>query len=118
MRSQKVTVTEEHIALLRRMYVNWDDDAYDGAPAIDIKRPYGNSDVLGDVAEILGWPLTKDRWGEEVMTEEQGERARVLHESMADVLQVLVQNPTDFGPGVWVNTSKHAPYTIGFTREA
>lgn len=118
MRSQKVTVTEEHIALLRRLYFRWDDDAYDGAPAVDIKRPYGNSDVLGDVAEILGWPLTKDRWGEEVMTEEQAEKAQALHESMADVLQVLVQNPTDFGPGVWVNTDRHAPYGITYTREA
>src|SRR4051812_17225575 len=50
--TDRITVTEGHIALLGRMYVDWDDSAYDGAPAVGIKRPYGNSDVLGDVFEI------------------------------------------------------------------
>lgn len=47
------TVTDEHIKLLRRAYVSWDDCEF-GAPAIDCKRPYGNSDVVSDIAEILG----------------------------------------------------------------
>jgi hypothetical protein len=47
------TVTENHLKLLRRAYVGWDDCEF-GAPAIDCKRPYGNSDVPSDIAEILG----------------------------------------------------------------
>lgn len=43
---------EEHIKLLRAMYVGWSDCEY-GAPEIDPKRPYGNSYVEGDVHEIL-----------------------------------------------------------------
>jgi len=46
------TLTEEHIKLIRRMYVGWCECEY-GAPEIDPKRPYGNSWVAGDVHEIL-----------------------------------------------------------------
>lgn len=45
-------ITDKHLALLRRSYVSWDDCEF-GAPAIDCKRPYGNSDVVRDVAEIV-----------------------------------------------------------------
>jgi len=41
------------------MYVNWDDCEF-GAPCINPKRPYGNSDVLNDIAEILGIKKTED----------------------------------------------------------
>jgi len=47
------TLTEAHLKLLVRMYVGW-YDCESGAPLVDPKRPYGNSDVAGDVAEILG----------------------------------------------------------------
>lgn len=47
-------ITKEHLALVHRMFFDWDDNAYDGAPAVGIKRPYGNSDVIGDVLEIVG----------------------------------------------------------------
>jgi hypothetical protein len=49
-------VQEAHIALLKAAYVGWDDGEF-GAPAIDCKRPYGNSSVLKDMREILGWPI-------------------------------------------------------------
>lgn len=47
------TLTKEHIALLHRTYVDWNDDAYKGAPAVGLKRPYGHSSVIADVVEIL-----------------------------------------------------------------
>ena len=34
------------------MCTRWDDCEF-GAPAIDCKRPYGNSDVYNDIAKIL-----------------------------------------------------------------
>ncbi len=55
----RFTVTEDHLKLLRRMWVEWCDDEY-GAPAIDPKRPYGNSDVYSDIAKILGWEVWED----------------------------------------------------------
>jgi hypothetical protein len=92
-----VIVTEDHIKLLQRMYVYWEDSMYDGAPAINIKRPYGNSWVWGDVAEILGWEWDQD----DDMPEEIEERCKAIHEQMSDVLQVLVRNPLTFGVGTW-----------------
>lgn len=54
-RAGTFTVTEQHLALLGRAYVRWDDCEF-GAPAIDPKRPYGNSSVERDIAEILNEP--------------------------------------------------------------
>ena len=50
--SNEFEVTEEHIQLLRDMVVTWWNCEF-GAPAIDPKRPYGNSWVYGDIAETL-----------------------------------------------------------------
>lgn len=57
-RSSKVKTNEfeirpEHLKLLQRMVVDWEDCEF-GAPSIDCKRPYGNSDVHQDMLEILG----------------------------------------------------------------
>lgn len=46
-------VKPEHLLLMRRFCVGWNDCEF-GAPEIDPKRPYGNSDVLQDMLEILG----------------------------------------------------------------
>jgi hypothetical protein len=55
---REFTVTDEHLRLLRRAHVFWDEAEF-GAPSIDPKRPYGNSDVRGDMAEILDVPETE-----------------------------------------------------------
>ena len=52
-------VTPEHLKLIKRMYVSWEDCEY-GAPAIDCKRPYGNSSVEQDMREILGYSENDD----------------------------------------------------------
>jgi len=44
-------VTSEHLALLRHGCVAWNPVEF-GAPGLSGKRPYGNSDVLRDIAEI------------------------------------------------------------------
>ena len=53
MDKQTFTLKPEHIELLSRAYVSWDDCEF-GAPEINPKRPYGNSDVYQDMLEILG----------------------------------------------------------------
>lgn len=88
-------VTEDHIKLLRRANVSWEHCEY-GAPAIDCKRPYGNSYVAMDIAEILGWdwPDQDDFSGgyEEYqrITEEIEDRARQLHQETETVLQIIL----------------------------
>ena len=59
---REFTVTDEHLRLLRRAYVFWEEGEF-GAPSIDSKRPYGNSNVYGDIAEILGVPDSE--WADE-----------------------------------------------------
>lgn len=42
----------EHLALIKRLNWYWDEGEY-GAIAVEPKRPLGNSDVVGDVIEML-----------------------------------------------------------------
>ncbi len=77
----------EHIKLLERAYIGWEDCEF-GAPAIDCKRPYGNSDVVGDIAEILGWQYNHD----DVLTKEQIGYAHQLHRETQVALQIIVQH--------------------------
>lgn len=56
-RTREFTVTEDHIKLLRHIYdLYWDPGEGHGAPYIGPKKPYGNSDVPRDVAEIVEAP--------------------------------------------------------------
>jgi len=83
----KFTVTEDHLRLMSHFYVGWCDDEY-GAPEIDPKRPYGNSDVVNDIAEILGWE-TPD-WGDPEYGELRA-RARQIHEETKIALQIALR---------------------------
>lgn len=73
---KKIDVTANHIKLLRHAIVQWQPDEY-GAPEIDPKRPYGNSDVEGDLEELLPHLDEEER--------------RQVHKETADVLQILFQ---------------------------
>lgn len=113
------TLTEDHLALLKHAYVQW-DDAESGAPAIDPKRPYGNSDVETDIAEILtgSSPLLEEdaRWDREgdlvsvslpdgrVLT---GSDLKKLHRETADALQIVLCTG-GFVPGTYRKT---VPYS-------
>jgi hypothetical protein len=82
-------MTEAHLKLLRRMNVSWQDVEF-GAPEIDPKRPYGNSNVIGDMAEILGVePLDTD---DEELHWPPGTSNRMvaLHRQMETALQVVL----------------------------
>lgn len=107
-----IEITEDHLRLLERLYIYWDDSMYDGAPAVNIKRPYGNSWVWGDVSEILKIDWDRD----DDMTEDAVQQCKAIHEQMADVMQVLVQNPTSFGTGTWWNVHPSAPYACMYRR--
>lgn len=78
-------ITIDHIALLRRAYVGWEDCEF-GAPAIDCKRPYGNSSVEYDIADILGWVVNRD----DGLSEEQGATAKRIHDETQIALQIIL----------------------------
>lgn len=78
-------MTEDHLKLLRRSYVRKElSDCEFGAAEIDGKRPYGNSDVLRDIAEIIGVPLTEDG---EFISQADEDRCMKLHSETPLALQ-------------------------------
>lgn len=87
MKKQKFTLTKNHIKLLQRMYVSWYNCEY-GAPCIDPKRPYGNSDVEEDIREILpNIPLNDEKCLE-------------IHKETETALQIVLTTGT-FKPGIY-----------------
>lgn len=103
MEPQTFTLTDEHLKLIRRMYVGW-QDAETGAPEIDPKRPYGNSDVPGDVHEILTGEMVDN--DEVVLSPEQRARYLALHRETETALQIVLQNLPEVAPGAYTA----APY--------
>lgn len=83
------TVTDEHLRLLRHAYVTWDSTEF-GAPQIDPKRPYGNSSVYGDIAQILRVP--ESEWADEGLFPpvEAEWRFLRLHIETAIALQIVL----------------------------
>lgn len=93
---QRLKVTEEHLKLLRRAYFRYEHQVEFGAPGMDQKRPYGNSYVYGDIAEILGIEGT-----DEGFTNDQYDYMLTLHRELATVLNIMVRNG-GVEPGVYV----------------
>lgn len=50
---ERFTVKPIHLQLIKRFYVSWNSFEF-GAPTIDPKRPFGNSDVKNDFELITG----------------------------------------------------------------
>jgi len=92
MENRVFTLKEEHLTLMRSLCVRWNEDykMYEGAPEIDVKRPYGNQDVYCDIAKILGWELSEASDGELIMTDEQVGEAKKIHREMETALQVVL----------------------------
>lgn len=93
---KRFTVLPEHIALLRVAYVRWDDSEF-GAPAIDSKRPYGNSAVVNDIADILHMDVARDECGPD-LTDEERESLTALHKGTQTALQIVLSTGS-FEPG-------------------
>ena len=88
MKDKTFEVREEHIKLLKQTYIGWDDCEF-GAPSIDCKRPYGNSDVFSDIARILDIKPGDDDY--DPFTDEQTSYMLRLHSELETVLQIFVQ---------------------------
>jgi hypothetical protein len=104
------TVTEDHLKLLRRVYVGYwyTGEGYYGVANISAKRPYGNSYVGRDIAEILNAPdgdwVYED--GEKVgVTDEADERFMRLHVETMVALQVVLA-AGEFRPGHYRRTER------------
>lgn len=76
------TLTETHLTLIRHLYVA--EDRNFGGPAIEAKRPFGDSDVERSVCKILGW--SGDPWEDDGI---RGKVAEVL-KGLTTALQIVL----------------------------
>lgn len=86
-RIRRFTVTDEHLRLLRRAHISWDETEF-GGPGINPKRPYGNSNVFADIAEILDVPDSEWLDADEELTPDVEWRFLRLHVETAIALQI------------------------------
>jgi hypothetical protein len=114
MEKSEFCLTQQHIMLLQAACVEW-WDCETGAPAIDPKRPYGNSYVPGDVAEILGIRPEGDDDGNAVLTKEQESECLRLHRETETALQIVLQH--GLTPGLYEQTSSWSIKWIPVVKE-
>ena len=69
------------------MCVNWQGDEY-GAPEINPKRPYGNSDVEDDIHYLLFAEYPSE---EDPANEEDLEYIRKIHKETEQALQIVLR---------------------------
>lgn len=110
---KRFTVTDAHLKLLRAANVRW-EDIETGAPAIDGKRPYGNSDVPRDMAELLGVEPEGDEYGDaDELSSGQREELLRLHRETETALQIVLATGA-FEAGLY----EASPYRIDWRRLA
>ena len=85
---EKFKINEQHLKLLQHAYTSWDDCEF-GAPEIDPKRPYGNSDVLNDMAQILYGQLPDE--ARDKVVESTSDYLRQLHKELETVLEICLR---------------------------
>lgn len=93
-------LTDNHIALLNNFYISYNDHCEYGAPEVNPKRPYGNSYVVGDIAEILQIEVP-DRDEDEGEYDEFCAEMNEIHKETATALQIVLQTKS-FEPGRYV----------------
>lgn len=99
-------LTEQHVTLLRHAYVGWDDCEF-GAPAIDCKRPYGNSDVPTDIAKLLHPEFSAMREGAQMdWMEDNASRLQAIHDETQTALQIVLVTG-QMKPGRYVRESPY-----------
>ena len=108
MPNQTFELKPEHIKLLKAAEWRWEDCEF-GAPAIDCKRPYGNSSVYADMLEILCGKKSVKRCPhcEEIISADTmytEEYLRELHSSLLMALRVIF-NSGSMVPGTYENRS-------------
>ncbi|TDD37844.1 hypothetical protein E1287_07240 [Actinomadura sp. KC06] len=92
MTDREFEITNDHLTLLRNAHWSWNDCEF-GAPTIDPKRPYGNSSVIRDIAELLDIDLDDlDRDREDELSE--------LHRETLTVLDIALATGS-FAPGTY-----------------
>lgn len=104
---QEFELKQVHLDLLQNTFIDWEDCEY-GAPSIDCKRPYGNSDVEDDIAEIIklkkkgNWDYSEECWNEKA-----SHFLSDLHRQTQLALQIILHCKT-FRLGKYQKTDKYS----------
>ena len=106
MAEQTFELKEDHLKLLKKAYWSWNDCEY-GAPEIDPKRPYGNSSVLQDIAEILGEEQQLCPHCGEPLDELDYHRYNELHKELETALRIIHSLQT-FQTGLYARTTDYS----------
>jgi hypothetical protein len=80
-------VTPQHLALAKRLSIIWYGKE-NGGPGTDIVRPYGNSSLISDIAEIVGYPPPEE---DQCYSPAAEQSLLGLHQDMHIVLQIILQ---------------------------
>lgn len=95
-RPETFTLKKEHLLLLANSNIYHAESCF-GAACIDSKRPYGNSNVISDIGEILGR-------GQGPFSDEEKAELTQLHEETTWALEVILRCQT-FDLGVYENSA-------------
>ena len=85
-------LTTLHVMLLRHACVRWDDMEW-GAPGIDPRYPYGGSDVVRSIADVIGLDAAD-------LSPRIGSGLERLHRETEVALQVILAT-CSFEPGTF-----------------
>lgn len=102
--AREFEITDVHLKLLANMRVDWNDMEF-GAPSIDPKRPYGNSDVPRDIAELIR-PEIRD-WDEDrrdAYLENSYDELTALHVETGVALEICLRRG-EFKAGRYVKVA-------------
>lgn len=112
MEQEYYRLTEEQVLLIRELHFYQDDGSmlgYEGGPAVDSKRPFGNSNVEGDVLEIVDPRPYEEIWNEyddedeeasDEFYDKQKEVYDRLYPTLGKAMQVVVAAGS-FEPGIY-----------------
>ena len=98
MTNKTFRLTEDHIKLLRAANISWQNAEF-GAPCVDGKRPYGNSNVIKDLIEILGIEVKTCPHCEEPLDLDEAPLCKI-HLEVETALQIVLATGS-FAPGLY-----------------
>jgi hypothetical protein len=86
----EITIKDHHLRLLGRLNIGWNMYAYDGGPGTDLKRPFGNSNLPGDLFEIvMQRPLDYEEYEDDELPEEIYDQLMTIYYEMDYVLMIV-----------------------------
>ena len=105
MKSKTFELKKEHLVLLKKSCWSWNDCEY-GAPGMDCKRPFGNSGVDTDLAEILSKESPRCPHCNELIDTAIQERNKAIYEELLIALEIICHT-TSFELGLYRQNDRY-----------